>query len=574
MKTSPTEVQPNNPHSNVVSKVLNKLSELHPPKWQNPEQSIGRFYRKLGKLSYWEAKGPARSAFLELATKIKHHLEHLGDSVTGTILWCVCMVGKSERTAIPTVFFCSRDARARQHVRNKIEKSGILGPYPGFKTADAKCPPDFDQLIQLATGKRRSPQSKHSNYLNCGNAIGASIAVTQVKAGGVQSVAYATIGAVFLVGDEMLFATAAHPFLREGLSLDLGSDGSSDYEYNVDDDYPSDDEEPSDTSSNTVLKRSVSLPPECEETGKGEEAMEEIEDESGLSSFQDTKWSCIYGVEDIAFSSNPALDFCLLPLKEDNRKGYMDLPIRQEENGAYCLHVVPPVCGVGDGSAGPIVAYTGSNGVQPGILSGTPSFMTLAGGTVSQELWSVQVTGELHDGDCGSLVVSELTGELEGHIIAGSPGTGMAYVVPARDMLKHIQTSYPEDCRLAVWSESCRAAQSAIRSQSVILVEPQTRPINQTLPQSLEIGFRRLLSLRRREILLMQALDPSTNRKLSNIPVYSRPPSTASSQRFRNVLQSLSEVPLGWESPALLENAFFLCQWNRYAKRHRRNTNT
>lgn len=134
MENSSTEVTPNDFHPSGGSRLQDNLPELHRPTWQNPEQSVGKLYRKLGKFSYWEAKGPALTTFLGLAERIRHHLESSREAVTVTILWCFYMVGMSERTAIPIVFFCSRYAGARRDVRKRIDRSGSVELYPGFKT--------------------------------------------------------------------------------------------------------------------------------------------------------------------------------------------------------------------------------------------------------------------------------------------------------------------------------------------------------------------------------------------------------------------------------------------------------
>ncbi|OCL13031.1 hypothetical protein AOQ84DRAFT_270963, partial [Glonium stellatum] len=91
-----------------------------------------------------------------------------------------------------------------------------------------------------------------------------------------------------------------------------------------------------------------------------------------------------------------------------------------------------------------IVTATSSSGVLSGKLSATPSYMRLANGEVYQEVYTVTVNGVISNGDCGSWVIDSKTGGLYGHIVAGNPGTGMAYIVPATQVIEDLQARLGE----------------------------------------------------------------------------------------------------------------------------------
>ncbi|PQE14130.1 PNG1- with de-N-glycosylation function (N-glycanase) protein [Rutstroemia sp. NJR-2017a BVV2] len=83
-----------------------------------------------------------------------------------------------------------------------------------------------------------------------------------------------------------------------------------------------------------------------------------------------------------------------------------------------------------------VLAVTGSTGVMTGRLCGTPTFVQV--NARSQELWTVRLNGQLQLGDSGSLVVDVENGNILGHVISGSPGTGVAYIVPMYQILDDI----------------------------------------------------------------------------------------------------------------------------------------
>ncbi|KAI7971099.1 hypothetical protein EIK77_007215 [Talaromyces pinophilus] len=79
-----------------------------------------------------------------------------------------------------------------------------------------------------------------------------------------------------------------------------------------------------------------------------------------------------------------------------------------------------------------IVAITGSSGYLSGRLLGTPSFSRAPDQEApSQELWTVRFDGKIEEGDCGTCVFDAQTGGFYGHVVAGNPDSGYAYIIPA-----------------------------------------------------------------------------------------------------------------------------------------------
>ena len=85
-----------------------------------------------------------------------------------------------------------------------------------------------------------------------------------------------------------------------------------------------------------------------------------------------------------------------------------------------------------------IVALTASKVSIKGRLTGIPSFGTAPNSTVSQELWTIHLDGKLEKGDCGCWIIDAASGAVYGHIIAGSPGTGIGLVAPLKHVLNDL----------------------------------------------------------------------------------------------------------------------------------------
>jgi hypothetical protein len=117
--------------------------------WQNPEDSIGNWFSKIGSYNCWVAIGPAREQWTRLAHEIQQRLECCQDLIPKGVIWSGYMIGRTKESARPTVVFCCGDSCSRKLVRQAILASGLLDQYPGFRTAECSKPPDFDQLFPL-----------------------------------------------------------------------------------------------------------------------------------------------------------------------------------------------------------------------------------------------------------------------------------------------------------------------------------------------------------------------------------------------------------------------------------------
>ncbi|KAH8752094.1 hypothetical protein BGZ57DRAFT_912926 [Hyaloscypha finlandica] len=82
---------------------------------------------------------------------------------------------------------------------------------------------------------------------------------------------------------------------------------------------------------------------------------------------------------------------------------------------------------------------TASSGFMTGSLCATAAYVRLPNQRTLQALYPIFLEGNLSDGDCGSGVVDQGTGHMYGHIVAGTVGTGEAYIVPVEHVFRDIQ---------------------------------------------------------------------------------------------------------------------------------------
>jgi hypothetical protein len=96
--------------------------------------------------------------------------------------------------------------------------------------------------------------------------------------------------------------------------------------------------------------------------------------------------------------------------------------------------------------------------------------MAIQGYNKIQELWTVKFEGSLAKGDCGSWVVDEQNHELFGHIVAGSPRSGVAYIVPTYQLIQDAKSTYGLELQLYTASkpieETARLASTNIISKT------------------------------------------------------------------------------------------------------------
>jgi hypothetical protein len=133
---------------------------------------------------------------------------------------------------------------------------------------------------------------------------------------------------------------------------------------------------------------------------------------------------------------NSSLDVALIKLHDQNVYTVNEIPLGSEP-GAPCLYS-EKIAKIELEDA-EIVTVTASRGLLRGRLSATPTYLRLPHSKNFQKVYTVRLDGTIVEGDCGSLVIHSENGDLYGHIIAGSSGTGTVYIIPANQVFEDLE---------------------------------------------------------------------------------------------------------------------------------------
>ena len=89
-----------------------------------------------------------------------------------------------------------------------------------------------------------------------------------------------------------------------------------------------------------------------------------------------------------------------------------------------------------------ILALTGTTGCVKGIILDNHCYMKVHGSRTFQEMWQVRLERRTQDGDSGAWIVDETTGKIHGHIVAGDPGSNVAFIIPIHSVFKDIEERF------------------------------------------------------------------------------------------------------------------------------------
>ncbi|KUJ20175.1 uncharacterized protein LY89DRAFT_473235 [Mollisia scopiformis] len=110
-----------------------------------------------------------------------------------------------------------------------------------------------------------------------------------------------------------------------------------------------------------------------------------------------------------------------------------------EGNSLFAIFNVPQHLASMPSKDTEIIAAKGGSGVSRGVLSPSSTMMKSERSCNFQEVWTVRFNSPLVEGDSGSWVCDSVTGDLYGHIVAGIPEIGLAYILPAHKIFQEIE---------------------------------------------------------------------------------------------------------------------------------------
>jgi len=407
------------------------------------------------------------------------------------------MIGRTREMAYPTITFSSREPGPRKKVKAHINQSTILDEYPGFITMDIDRPPGCRNSVVTTLGglhesysnSQKTQSQQISASVRSNNFMGTSIYLP-----GVPNLV-ATGGGLVQSRDKLFMASVAHPFEKHWNDRFPEEAPPGDYIFDIDE--ISDDEEDKErmvgiTSGGSVTSNSTlcdasdcslsidnySIPDNTQlQEGPAATTSPAIGVPADSTSLLDIPLSArapsqrlgnVLGdtidgeldgdgtarlaepsATDIQISESLPLTVSLSgPAISSARGGTIgldyslfELPNSILEQRNSNAKQRPPVSIPREARSTEVIVHTASGPVAGRALA-TPSFLQPTQGMLPQQLWTVIMEGTLRKGLCGAWVVDESTGDVFGHIIAGAPEDGFAYMVPFYEIIDDLNLHF------------------------------------------------------------------------------------------------------------------------------------
>lgn len=464
-------------------------------------EAIGRARRA------WEKVGPDIKKLLDYYSSVP------GDTSRYGLMLEIYMIGKDKETAAPTVFICCTDKRTRKEIRKLINAKGFLNNYPGMGLGDTDRFPDRlgEGDIQRAA-QGIDPGSRGQliyTVQSDGRILGQKLLVyvegskiPRKATGGpivwINGYAFQfTVSHILDDGDD---STASddqdHGPSSDEWSFDGDEDTDDDAGDGWDEDMPSDgsrtpedllsrdsDDDAHGSGDSRLLSREASTPsissfdltrqtPASQRT-----TLDTISDEpepEPPDTFQTDRQRLQLlptgsspGSQDSAPSTEPTstptsqkalgnifyssgaggsgfgLDYSLISV--DWQSAGNIVQVREYLEKCSKLSLAPPLRHIDV----EISAWTSSTKPMHGRLSAAVAYLRTPWSMMLQEVIPVRLDGVLSKGDCGAAVIDMSTGHFHGHIVAGTPGTGIGYIVSARHVFKDIEERLGYEVKLS-----------------------------------------------------------------------------------------------------------------------------
>lgn len=468
--------------------------------WPYASSSTGRPrgslpLRRLGlRTQVYEAIGEARQVYIDqISNEVVGHINENASEIriSGSCVdLSLFMVGNSPERTKPIVMIVSQDKNARLEAFRLVNESGIMDRYPGFDLGHMPLKTEFENLCPLGGASELSCSQKSlspvSNELRP-DAFAARDGSTmhgrrlEIPGRGSShgSTRLATVGGIVEFQGRFYAHSVQHSFTPTTIACpspcspsvpDRNSDdewdatGMSDFDDDEDTEATSrGSQTPDSTRSSTSLDSepfgssffvdgngsAVSLIRIADKLQRHADLEEPSRaDGNNRTDSKKPKFTSALPPEDLVCVGHPAFAlnsdvydsvFIHIGIDVAAELGVTETKLRQ---GAIPLEELDEHIEVSPRDTA-IQATTPDGGTVTGTLSGTPSFLRLPNALEFLEVYVAKMDVPLAVGDCGSWIRDMATGKIFGHVVAGSPTTGLTIVMPAnksflyaRDALK------------------------------------------------------------------------------------------------------------------------------------------
>ncbi|KAL3476635.1 hypothetical protein BJX99DRAFT_258183 [Aspergillus californicus] len=455
----------------VTSRIKNPLSLLKKQPWPDPELSITSAPLGVkGRLSYWDADGPAREAYNQIYSEL---LDKLNEFLRLThfsaeIVCALYMVGPTSSTAIPHIMFSCKQSKPRKQAVSVIRRSGLLErSAPGMEVGHWDCPPHLINLQLLASSSSSIDLQQTLDiakyYLrpvidpqNHSEAIAARLEQSNSAFGGFISSRTATVGGVLHISGKRYYLAPAHVF--------TGHDAAEDAIYEHEEEgaesdckfggFPNNDDL---TDDEVDFMSQYSISPGSSDAESDSDADYDTSSDDDFDAYRTFEDSATWSIpiieadvevkeslKDTTTSIHPHgatitvdephiisddLDYALIEAKSNDNIS-LDLPILSRNT----VSIVNPGCTN-------IKTVTGSGYRLHGRLSGKASLVRVPYAGTFQTAYIVDFEGPLQPGDCGSIVRDSETDVIYGHLFLGSVEARVGYIMPAMNVIDHIEAT-------------------------------------------------------------------------------------------------------------------------------------
>ncbi len=438
---------------------MNKIPFLRTsqPTWPNAESVVGEFRGDVkGKYKCWEVRDRDDEPFRTILDCVRHELEQGCGRVPKSYLigYDIFMIGESPEGSIPHIMFhCSKEG-PRKEAMNYIKKSGLLKEYKGLGVGQWKSPPHLPNislaaeildndvasqpLFRLATGLGATHNRPFSDTRPLELLVADRAGHTPRKA---------TVALSACFGNEPCFLAPSHVFMGD-ITIPGETSGDDDAEFSAFDENQDPYAANDDLDETDLLSRGSQSPdiaqfPMFEDGDVFEEplaldrATSWSSDSTASESASDWRWSPRLSMQDTPKFLQASLDGCKFVCPS------MDYVLIPAKPGSVVFFNVTELCATTVGQITekmtPIYTEYTCGRVCTGMLRNMPSHMQFPGASTFQKVYPATFPGGLKAGDSGAAVSCLASGKILGHVVAGSFDAGVAFIVPACDVLSSIR---------------------------------------------------------------------------------------------------------------------------------------